>query len=295
LLIETEALQLERQGTGTPIAYINLDRIRAKRHYEFAQLLSRFGRFEVGYLIAITEAIKNGPKLLVPSLEQCLALEQIELRIPYEEYEQPYPSVLIEFPYPYYELLKDKIKAGGVAPKGAVCYYNRELQIVIISLLFNNPGYGDITTYMNSNPKIKMIEDEFQILNPTDVEEEMANILRPLYRMILNLNLVLVSEGHKELGYAFPKRAAKEKDPKRRLVLVGFEQNIKLFDKEIKTNPPGDGTHASPKPHWRRGYYRRQHHGPGNTLIKRKFIRPCFVCASDFSGDMSTTRANYVC
>jgi len=37
------------------------------------------------------------------------------------------------------------------------------------------------------------------------------------------------------------------------------------------------GTHRSPHAHWRSGHHRKQHHGPGNTLVKRIWIKPVYV------------------
>jgi hypothetical protein len=41
----------------------------------------------------------------------------------------------------------------------------------------------------------------------------------------------------------------------------------------------GAGTHASPRMHWRRGCYRHQHFGVGNTEVKVIWIEPCLVAA----------------
>lgn len=41
----------------------------------------------------------------------------------------------------------------------------------------------------------------------------------------------------------------------------------------------GDGTHASPKTHWRIGHYRQQHYGPQNSKVKTLWIEPCMINA----------------
>ena len=46
----------------------------------------------------------------------------------------------------------------------------------------------------------------------------------------------------------------------------------------VETQYEGErGTHASPRPHLRRGHIRRQHHGPLNELVKKVWIAPCMV------------------
>lgn len=42
----------------------------------------------------------------------------------------------------------------------------------------------------------------------------------------------------------------------------------------IRREAPPEGTHASPRLHWVRGFYRQQRHGPHFTLLKRLWIEP---------------------
>lgn len=41
-----------------------------------------------------------------------------------------------------------------------------------------------------------------------------------------------------------------------------------------------EGTHASPVMHWRRGHYRRQRYGPGNSQFKTIVIEPVLANAT---------------
>lgn len=43
------------------------------------------------------------------------------------------------------------------------------------------------------------------------------------------------------------------------------------------SRPAGDGEHASPRMHWRRGHYRQQRHGVGGKERKLLWIEPCLV------------------
>ncbi len=47
------------------------------------------------------QMVAKGPKVFQPSLERCLGLEQIEIRLSVADYVQPYPVMVVEFPEDY--------------------------------------------------------------------------------------------------------------------------------------------------------------------------------------------------
>lgn len=59
-------------------------------------------------LFAICELVKNGVKCIKPTFEQCLALGQIEARYDLKDYEQPYPSIAVEFPEKYIQYVRNE-------------------------------------------------------------------------------------------------------------------------------------------------------------------------------------------
>ncbi len=78
--------------------------------------------------------------------------------------------------------------------------------------------------------------------------------------------------------------------------IVEFEQNISFYDEESAT-PQGEhagGSHASPRPHWRKGYFRMQPHGPKMSLRRMRFIKPVMVMKNALVGNASETAAIYV-
>jgi hypothetical protein len=48
----------------------------------------------------------------------------------------------------------------------------------------------------------------------------------------------------------------------------------------LRRHPIG-GHHASPRGHWRRGFYRQQPHGPGRKMRRVQWIAPVFVNSED--------------
>jgi hypothetical protein len=52
----------------------------------------------------MAEVVNGGPKIFRPTLEQCLALEQIAPRVPLADYVQPYAAMIVELPEEYRKL-----------------------------------------------------------------------------------------------------------------------------------------------------------------------------------------------
>jgi hypothetical protein len=59
-----------------------------------------------------------------------------------------------------------------------------------------------------------------------------------------------------------------------------------LIGSQYRPTPAAEsqGTHASPRIHWRRGHIRKQPHGPGRIERKLIWIEPVLVGVSDLSG-----------
>ena len=57
-------------------------------------------RDHINYWLQVQVAV-SGPKVFRPTLDQCLAMEQVAPRIPIGDYAQPYPVMLIDLPEEY--------------------------------------------------------------------------------------------------------------------------------------------------------------------------------------------------
>ena len=139
-----------------------------------------------------------------------------------------------------------------------------------------------------------------------------APLIRLAQRLAVNFNLLLLTYGHRDAGPANPgshtqpalrlrnRKDRRAADAARAALsgevrLVAFEQEVRLFDADVPSagEERDAGLHASPRPHWRRGHIRRQHHGAGNALVKLVFVKPVLVRRSAFGGDVSDTRVVY--
>lgn len=246
-------------------------------------------KFDIGYIYAIIEAIKNGPKMLVPSFDDCISLEHTEIKIPCTEYEQPYPALLIEFPYKYYEHMTERWKRPQ--PKGAIACHVKHANMIIINLIYKHVEFDNITVFFETQDNIT-IEEAFIVLDNKGVHDEDTLIAKFYQRIIMNLMLIMTALGHQTYMTLVKKR--RKHDQSKEIVLVGLKQNIKMFDR--KTHGTGkelDYDRKSPHPHWRKGYHRMQPYGPESMLRRRTFIRPVFVCGSRYGGNMTDTGATY--
>ncbi len=120
----------------------------------------------------------------------------------------------------------------------------------------------------------------------------------------INFGLLLTQYGVKRTGPLNPKAFAKQsqnakwckgrKAERARKLLanviegIDFAQDVILYDRVGQSvSECGDG--AAKKPHWRRGHYRRQCVGKGRTMSKLVFIKPMFIGADSFEGDLADT------
>jgi hypothetical protein len=292
-IIETKPVSYNRPDMAQPInLYVHHNKLAKIGHYELSHHLKRMNKFQVAYLITLIKGIEEGPKIICPAFEECLALEQVEIRVPLSEYQQPFPVVFVEFPYKYYEHLKNK--TGRIAPKGAIVFHEPDCCFISIHIIYKTNDFEDISAFLDSNAQHETIEDSLNDLVNNDVMDEDVKLAKVVERVLLNLNMVLVSEGYRQTIVVEKYKNKAKKIVDRPITLIGFDQHIKLYErKTMKTVIAGDGTHKSPHPHWRRGHYRQQPYGENKSKRKRIFVKPVFVCSDSFAGDLSMTSVEY--
>lgn len=267
---------------------------------------------------AISRTLAGGVKLFRPRPEDCRALEHTEPNVRFEDYRQPFPGVVFEWPEEY---RREKQEDGFRLPHYTLAYHLSESGSVFLDsfscpadhlVKLASPCYAQgpggpalVCETIEGALTVGGIQEEARHL-------EAGSLL--LTRLAINFSLLLVGYGCREAGPADTGR----REPARRRslhrtrkqkaraalarqpVLVTFEQNVRLFEDRQAPLPGGhaeganpEGGNPSPRPHWRRGHIRRQHHGPGNALVKTVFIRPVLVRRSAFAGEPSDTRVNY--
>lgn len=226
-------------------------------------------------VFSIAKWLAPGPKTLRLTDLQCQALAETELRLPPEDYRQPFPALLVDFG-------KGFVERHEVGPRCVLCYHQPPF---LCFLVFSRDNKHDVISGLRLD-LVKDLEETISKYHDTVTPEE-AEASTEALRVAINANLLLVNYGHTVSPLLPVERASNERLARRGnekarerlsydLFRVDFEQNTVVYDVQ-EPSPVGIGTHASPRPHWRRGHWRRQHHGKGGELVKNVFIRPVLV------------------
>lgn len=238
---------------------------------------------------ALSHWLVDGPKVFRPTLEQCHALEQIEVRLELSDYAQPYPAILIDMPEDY-------------APFWSIlCFHYAG---ILICCLATEGNKEDIVTTISVDGR--PIEVSLQKYD-ADCKVHAPIAARAL-RVAVNSCLALVNYGcHFSALYPHEERSdlslAREKDTERgkrargrlqtALQLVTFSQEVVLHRVQKHEREEGEPTGLEMPPHWRRGHWAMQPHGPQNSLRKRILRPPVLVRSDKFMGDKNDTTTSY--
>lgn len=269
----------------------------------------------------------GGPKVFKPTLDQCLAMEQVAPRIAIRDYAQPYPVMVIDLPETYQKQRTCPLgSAGGVTTAHAptcvlVGTYGDPPWTIWLNLVFDS-GIGVQWALLPTDATIEEgIVREFGPASyvpadlPADpIGSEERLVVAGLLRLAVNAMLLLADFGCKHLGAVNPshhrrlehfvkaagKRGGRGLDQARRQLrlsaqLYGFPQDIVLHDEEARTAEAVDPSepHEHRRPHWRRGHWKTHAHGPGRAERKRLFIKPVLVNRHLLRGDDGPPETTY--
>lgn len=116
--------------------------------------------------------------------------------------------------------------------------------------------------------------------NPEYFESEFE-ALKLLAKVLMYLNLPEARRTlHKDLSLAKASAQAKKNPSKREKALRELKRltdYVLVSAPPLVTEPGVSGSGAGVKPHWRRGHYRMQAHGPHHSLRKLIFLQPVLV------------------
>lgn len=260
--------------------------------------VERWGANDVLTTEALGELAAKGPKLFAASLEQCDSLEYVDLRMPVGSYVQPYPVVLVKL-HPEFVARVRVQHPGYSVPDFVLVRWHKDVRVLYLVGVHASgpPSSGDSCLVMVHNDERTM---EVSMAKAYDMPDDEAKVMCRLYRVALNSCLLLAHVG----CTAAPsnawhlERCKKKRSPACELEVATHVHNVAL-DQEVTVRreavrgEPGDGTHAPPHPHWRRGHWARQRHGEGRQLVKLVFRAPVFVRSDAFGGEMAATSATY--
>ena len=276
------------------------------------------------FTYAMSKSLAEGPKMFRPKLLQCKGFENTMVRIPFSQYAQPYETLLVEFPEDYRQL---KIQEGwSKCPRYVISWYDRDLKMIMVTCQFDSAD-DRIISLLSYTPEHDTIETLlsdpiFFEADGTVAQEEVEDfkIAQTFERIAVNLNLLIMYgdmkhittplnkaawASYRELKKKYEKKRNKEGLLGLRDYGVGLIDEVKFDEADLAQQigfrvqlipdapgEPGDGTHASPKPHWRRGHWAQQPCGPNFSLRKPILRAPVFVVGRAYKGveiDLSNT------
>lgn len=244
-------------------------------------------------MLALSLWLVDGPKIFRPTQEQCLALEQIEVRLELNEYAQPYPALLIDLPGEYAPFLS------------VLCHKD---PAILNCCLVSQDHLHDITTTVAVDGR----PIEVSLQRYDDDCASLAAVSARALRIAINSCLALTNFGYQaELLYpkeaASDTRLARENTPRGERArdrlqttphLVTFTQEVILHHTEVRqaSQESSEESRREVTSHWRRGHWAMQSYGPSHSLRKRILRKPVLVRADKLlsSGrDISNTITEY--
>lgn len=239
---------------------------------------------------ALSIWLVDGPKIFRPTKAQCEAMEHVEVNLTIDDYAQPYPSLLVEFPDARY------------APFSSVLV-TRTQHLLSGCLNTREAKHDIITTIHGNRTTIEHCLCRFD----SDIAATHAKIGALALRVAINSCLALVNFGsHKEFllkkQAESDRRLAQEKSErgtkarerlKTAVSVVSFSQDVILHNTESTSAGEWEDSGREMTSHWRKGHWRRQHFGAKNANVKRIFIKPVLVRGDKFVGDVADTMTTY--
>ena len=248
-------------------------------------------------LYAYSKALAEGPKLLCPTVDQCEALEYVDVNVSFDDYVQPFPTFLLELPEAYRHTLTDRF--GFECPELVLTHHDARTKYI---LSFRSAGHAGHSTFHIMSPRWKTVEEALRFSDETGNDLDQCEVIQ---RVALNFGLLMTYYGVRNLGPVDPeshathlrnarRRNRGKADRARHLLdaeinLIEFEQDVVVYDRQDTARTDSEGDGSSKRPHWRRGHFRRQFYGHARSSRKLIFVKPVLVNAHRFQGDVADT------
>lgn len=286
--------------------------VRPGEWADFLRLMARGAPESLFEGWVIGGLFRQGPRVYCPTADEFRALSQVELRIPWDMYRQPFEVMCLAIPD---GVLPSPVSDEVGDPCVAIIRHDHAKRLFSMTAqgLRANGSWGANLTgqYSWVEGSDETIEDHISKLpDPADVsgtEDECLGVVR---RVAINAFLLLSNKGARRLGVTNPEfeqrltqslkkkklpdavRKANEDALRMMPVVYGFDQSVRLYERESDCDGTGPGGWAV-RPHWRRGHWANQAHGPGGSLRKLIFRPAVMINAEKFAGDVCNTRTVY--
>jgi hypothetical protein len=240
-------------------------------------------------LFSVAKMLEGGGKLIKTSAVICEGLIDVELNLGLEEYSQPYNGLGVILPGSLFGRTKDRIATSIWMPGRSV----------IITFFEERGRSNDGLTRTNTlilRPPAGMTIEEYltggaaeQNLGPREVAR--LHEITPIARVVINLCRFAVDRGIRLLpqGPRAEKQRRKGRTDERMARLAARDAQeiiIQDLDLIIRASAPSTGEKAGSgewrqKMHRRRGHWKMQAYGPGQSQRKRIFVHSYMVHTED--------------
>jgi hypothetical protein len=207
-------------------------------------------------------------------------MQHVDIRIPWQDFALPFDPIIIQFPSAWARGFGDNepvaFLGGFVLPGafyGTTKLARSELEVI---WLVDTARYSSVEEALHNDVKESITTPEDKIIE----------------RVAMNCAMLLAMTGSKKLGWLHPRERERHRQLRRKrrhdadefyfadMEVIGEAKPIKVVDHVVDRPDSGtslgNGSHV--KPHWRRGHYRRQPHGPRSApQYETIFIRPIFI------------------
>jgi hypothetical protein len=261
---------------------------------EMASRLHMQSAAELVTIYTSARILKDGPKVFFPTDEQCEAMLNVSIDIPKTYYRQPYPIFIVYLQPSFVERHAARAENKRFPRWTSVTESDDKKTLWIGSHYDGWDGMVNITSLHTPGTIEEAIASRNVVIGPeseyTD-NEACQRLMLNFAMMLTNFNHLLQYKNPDE-AEAIARRFLKTTDPivkkslsdrKRWLVQeIVPEQSTRFYDEaREEPGPELGGSHASPRPHWRRGHWRREA-GYREILAAGKkpritFIRPVLV------------------
>ena len=301
-----QAVQPHRNGDQLGLK-VDASRLAPATHQWLSQWLSHVGQQHSAQILEIwvrAQLLGNGPKIFRPTLDQCLAMEQIAPQLPVADYDQPYPVMFVELPEAYSQRRSCPTAnariVGTHAPVGVLIgHFATPVDALWVSIWLDSTNVTHQLMLRREATIEAMIGEEYGedgYASTAWATTEERVILAGVTRLAVNAMLLFMQFGCRRLGpvneshYRRLERYVQVARKKRRGLeeaernvqqapqLYGFPQEVVLHEEAPRSAEASGGDADGPRrPHWRRGHWKMQPHGPHRSLRRRLFIKPVLV------------------
>lgn len=287
-------------------------------HSKLASIGAEAGVSALLELKLASAIVGDGPKIVQPDRLNLEAAEYIDLNFPTVDYHQPFPTMIVELPDDYGQNRMVQCGQYGHQHYPIFCMIHHEAVtgIIIVGVYYYKIGgeRQQCFTFGICPTSDLTIEQEFELYRKAgsykgslEVSDEENNVSMNIARASINILSLMYEVGTISLGPINPdhyercKKKINHKNPKIAQlnrdaiadmpIIYTFAQEVRLYKTENQGANVQTGRTMSV--HWRKGYRRKQHYGPNNSLTKIVFIKPVLVNAHRFGGDISDTEVIY--